>query len=514
MSQAAITAAAEHWIRASTASGRLLGRRSRGIAEFKGIPYAAAPTGDLRWRPPQPAKRWAEDRPALAFGPAPIQELPLRSSPLFRLGFGDAGALVMSEDCLYLNVWTPEPTAGAKLPVMLWVHGGGNRTGHGGQDLFDGRRLAARGVVVVTVNMRLGALGFLALPELAAEDAHGASGNYGVQDVLAALNWVQENIEAFGGDASRVTLAGNSSGAATVTHLMAAPAARGLFRAAIGQSVSGIFRHDGRMPTHDEAAERGRAAVSRLGGPLRLLRDLPATAFLGVSVPGQGVVIDGRLLTEDSADVFLQGRQAAIPLLVGWNSDEGSLYATPSAQDELRLESYAPGDRATLDVHYPDAREARAPSARRALIGDRRFVYPVWRWARTHAETTGAPTWVYRFDHSPPLPGDLPAPPDGGKDYGCFHTAELPYTWDNLDARPWPWQEADRELAHRLADAWVRFVADADPNGGGLPIWQRFSVKQDRPVMGFGSACAPRPEGLHRREAFEAFDRNYFGATP
>ncbi|WP_321785477.1 carboxylesterase/lipase family protein [Paraburkholderia sp. J94] len=504
-------------VRVTAPCGQLIGRKrgtKRGtkrdeVAVFKGIPYAQPPVGVLRWRPPQRMTRWEGERLALEFGPAPIQHLPSRSSLMYRLNHDDANALVMSEDCLYLNVWTPSVERDTNLPVLVWIHGGANRTGHGGQALFDGSRLAARGMVVVTVNMRLGALGFLSLPQLAEEDAHGASGNYGVQDVVAALEWVQENIAAFGGDSSRVTIAGNSAGAAMVTHLMAAPSARGYFRAAIGQSLSAIFRPELRMTPHHVAAEAGLAAMSSLATSLDALRDLPATAFL--HTPPQNVVIDGRLLTEDTVDVFMDGRQARVPLLVGWNADEGSLYATQQALQELRLAHLDAHARAVLEAAYAGVDGEWAGEARRRLVGDRRFAYPVWRWARTHAETSGAPTWAYEFDHRLPLPDRLAPPPDGGDEYGAFHTAELPYTWDNLAARPWAWSDADHEVARCLADTWTRFVVSGDPNGQALPLWPSFDLSKQQHLMRLGAH--PEPIGTPRRQAFEVFDQLYFSAV-
>lgn len=506
MSASASRFSGDALVRIATAGGRLVGTKCGTVSVFKGIPYALPPVGALRWRAPQRAPRWDGARAAHAPGPAPIQELPSRSTLLYRLNHDDAQPLVMSEDCLYLNVWTPEPFQRAGLPVLVWIHGGANRTGHGAQDLFDGSRLAARGIVVVTINMRLGALGFFSLPELATEDAHGASGNYGLQDILAALGWVQDNIASFGGDAARVTIAGNSAGAANVNHLMAAPAARGMFRAAIGQSLAGIFRPELRMTTQAEAAQLGRAALAPLGRSLEQLRDLPATAFLRIAP--QGVIVDGRLLTEDSTDVFLAGRQARIPLLLGWNADEGSLYASPGAVDELLADCGAQV-RARLDRIYPRAFHKDGHADRRALVGDRRFNYPIWRWARTHADTSGAPVWLYRFEHRIPLPDDLQPPADGGQDHGTFHTAELPYTWDNLGARPWAWSVADHAIAKKFADSWCSFVANADPNGGGVPEWKRFDAAQETHLMVFGTSTTPGC--VARRGAFDIFDDLYFG---
>ncbi len=492
-------------IRASTTNGDVVGRMQRGVSVFKGIPYARPPIGPLRWRAPEPMFEWERPRFALEFGPAPIQELPPRRSLMYRLNFDDARPLVTSEDCLYLNVWSPDCTRGADLPVMVWIHGGANRVGHGGQDLFEGARLAARGVVVVTINMRLGALGFLSLPELAEESPHGASGNYGLQDVVAALGWVQQNIGAFGGDPLGVTIAGNSAGAAIVTHLMAAPAARGLFRAAIGQSIAGVFRAEGRMTPQREAADRGSEAVRTLGGSVAHLRALPATAFL--AIPPEGVIVDGALLVEDTTDAFVGGRQAAIPLLVGWNQDEGSLFATPKVAEDM-MAAMQPGRAAPLlERTYPAASHPGGAVSRRQLVGDRRFAYPVWNWARTHAETARAPTWLYKFDHRLPLPADLLPPPDGGEEYGTFHSAELPYVWDNLDVRPWEWNDTDRGIAARLADTWTRFVSYLDPNGGDLPMWNLLNRSNDAELMVLGST--PHLGAVPRREVFELFAEQF-----
>ncbi|URN01037.1 carboxylesterase family protein [Actinomadura madurae] len=434
--------------RARTAAGRLVGQWDGPIAVFRGIPFAEPPVGDLRWRPPRPAAGWDGERDAHSFGPAPLQPEPPRDSAMYQSNFADRRALVMSEDCLYLNVWTPDPAPGAGLPVMIWIHGGGNRYGHGSQDIHDGGGTARRGVVVVTLNHRLGALGFLAHPGLAAEDDVGASGNYGTLDILAALTWVRANIAAFGGDADRVTLAGNSAGAAHICHLMASRSARPFFRAAIGQSASGVGRAEGPLPSQAEAQKHGLAYADGFGG--RDIASLRRISGIELTVRGRfGPVVDGRVLTEATDDVFDAGRQHAVPLMVGTNLDEGTVYA-------------AEGEDA-------------------GAVGDDRFVRPVWHWARAH-RAAAAPTWMYRFSHRPPLPPGMP-------DVGVYHTAELPYVLDNLDRRPsWPWQDADRELAALMADTWARFTTTGDPNGGALPAWPRFTGPDDTPALVFGEA--------------------------
>jgi para-nitrobenzyl esterase len=489
----------------TTGLGQLVGRRGPTVSRFLGIPYAAPPVGELRWRPPGPADPWDGPRPAHTLGAAPLQPQPARSNIMWHTNFADRHALVMSEDCLYLNVWTPEPSPSAALPVMVFLHGGGNRFGHGGQEIHDGASLAARGIVVVTINMRVGALGFLAHPALADESAESASGNYGMMDVVAALEWVRDHIGAFGGDPDAVTFAGNSAGSAILTHLMVAPAARGLFRAALGQSSSGIFRAQGPMSTQVSAQQHGVAALGPLAGAsLAQLRRLSPVSFLLDA--HFDVVVDGRLLTRDTEAVYLEGGQADIPLLVGTTTDEGVNYTSAGAGAQLRARiargEHGPG----LASSYP-VDDARLADSARAFTSETRFIYPVWRWARTHVETLDAPTWLYRFDREPPLPPglDLAPPPDGGDSYGVWHTAELPYTSDNLDCRPWDWTAADRDLARQLGDAWARFVVSADPNGAGLTDWPRFDATPGGRVMVFGEGA--RVEGVHRVDALETLDR-------
>ncbi|MFJ3670571.1 carboxylesterase/lipase family protein [Streptomyces sp. NPDC090106] len=480
-------------VRVRTTGGRLVGERRGGVSAFKGVPFASPPVGDLRWRPPAPGPGWDGERRADSFGPAPLQPQPPRDAIMYHANFADRRALVMSEDCLYLNVWTPDP-GGAGLPVMVWIHGGGNRYGHGGQEIHDGHNMAARGLVTVTLNHRLGALGFLAHPGLAAEDGDGASGNYGLLDIVAALTWVQENIAAFGGDPARVTLAGNSAGAAHICHLMAAPTARPLFHRALGQGASGVGRAEGPLPDQASAQKQGLRWAGEFGD--RDLTALRRTDGVELVLKGHfGPVVDGRLLTEPTDDVFATGRQHAVPLLVGSNRDEGSVYATPDAVRGLPV---LPG----TDELYPvrDADDVRRTARR--FTGESRFTYPVWHWATAHR--TQAPTWLYRFARTPPHPDglDVRPPADGLPSYGVHHTAELPYTLDTLDCRPWPWTDTDRALARTMADAWARFVATGDPGGPGLPPWPAFTGTE---AMHFGDTVTAGP--VDRIEAMHFLSR-------
>lgn len=428
--------------------GVLAGEPADGVTVYKGVPFARPPVGPLRWRPPQPPERWDGVRPATAFSAAPIQPPVPRRSIMYHSNFADRVAPVFAEDCLYLNLWTPAPARDARLPVLVFVHGGGNRFGYGSQDIHNGAHLAALGLVVVTLNHRLGALGFLAHPALA------ESANAGLLDIAAALDWVQRHIEAFGGDPAAVTLAGNSAGAAHATHLMAAPAARGRFRAVIGQSASGIFRAEGRMSTLDAATRAGAAMFP--GATADRLRAIPAA---DLATPGPfGPIVDGRLLAVDPQEVFLAGGQAPVPLLVGSTTGEGAPYTRPGEDRER--------------------------------VGETRFVRPVRRWAKTHVATTGAPTWLYRFDREPPLPPDLDLdpPPDGRPGWGAYHTAELPYVFANLDRRAWDWTEADHALADLMSGAWVAFARDLHP---GLSTWDRFDGAADGPLQVFGAEPGP-----------------------
>ncbi|HEY0535652.1 MAG TPA: carboxylesterase family protein [Actinoplanes sp.] len=460
--------------RVDAPDGVLEGTWEGEVAVFRGVPFAAAPVGPLRWRPPAPVDPWDGVRLAVEFAPAPLQPSPPSDSIMWHTNFVDRRPLVISEDCLYLNVWTPSPGPAAALPVMVWIHGGGNRYGYGSQDIHNGAALARRGMVVVTLNHRLGSLGFLAHPGLAAEDELGVSGNYGLMDIVAVLRWVRRSIAAFGGDPDKVTVAGNSAGAAHVTHLMAAPSCRGLFRAAIGQSSAGVFRAEGGMSAQQAGA-----------GPFagRSIEDLRRLSGVELVLTGHfGPIVDGRLLTRDSQDVFLAGEQAPVPLLVGANTDEGANYTRPGDEDRL-----------------PGVPEVYPPGSAREFVGESRFNYPVWRWAVTHATTGAAPVWLYSFEHEPPLPAglDLAAPPDGRAGYGVYHTAELPYTADNLAMRDWPWTAADYDLATAMGDAWAAFVTDLDPGRG----WPSFDGTDQGAAMVFGRDIhvgrARRLEAMH-----------------
>ena len=443
---------------------------------YKGLPFAAPPVGDLRWREPQPVRPWSGIRIADRFASVCQQPLVPRNAIMGLFSFDDPPECGMSEDCLYLNVWTGARSADEKLPVILWIFGGGHRLGGGSHPVSWGTSLAARGAVVVTLNYRVGALGFLAHPELTRES--GASGNYGSLDIIAALRWVRDNVAAFGGDPGCVTIYGQSAGATEVSVMMASPLARGLFHRAMGGSGG---RFDGALfggpMAHLAASEsEGSAMAEKLGArSLEPMRNLPADAFLGVHKQW-GPIVDGYVLERSVEATFRSGSQAAVPLITGFNRDEGSPYPIAELQTRAGFGEFANatfGDDAAgfMDLYgVTDDGGALAQSYR--VRRDGTFAYQAWRWATLHATTQDAPVFLYYFAHPVPLP---PArrfreavPPDG---YGAWHGAELWYAFDTLNTKPFPWQSVDRQLADAFSNALLTFARDGVPD----PEWPRFS---------------------------------------
>lgn len=459
---------------ARTTAGDVTGVREAGIAVYKGIPFAAPPLGQLRWRAPAPVEPWAGARDATSFRPACVQD-----------GVSMPGEVPppVSEDCLYLNVWTPAKAASARLPVIVWIYGGGYRNGSAAMPLYAGDRLARRGVIVVTVAYRLGPLGFLALPELTAESARGSSGNYGLRDQIAALEWVQRNITAFGGDPHCVTIAGQSSGAISVSVLMASPQANGLFQRAIGQS-GGLFEPLQLAPAYQLAnAERdGEKYVVSLGvTSLRQLRGLPADRLTGGGNAG-GVthpVIEPGVLPVSPYEAFVSARYNDVPLLVGSNADEARALTDASGTTAQSFDadierSFGPLPPA-LVAAYPHATDAAARAARLTLERDLRFGWDMWTWARLQAAKGRSPVYYYSFRQAPPFPADSVY-----AGWGASHFAELWYVFDHLDQAAWPWTRDDRALAETMSRYWTNFARSGDPNGRGLARWPAFTTTASR----------------------------------
>lgn len=517
-----------HWANAGIEidSGRLRGRLTADgvVAAFLGVPYAAPPVGALRWRPPAAVAAWAGVRPADRFAPRAVQ--PERAPN----AIGNFGPEPESEDCLYLNLWTAAQDPAERRPVMVWFHGGAFYLGSGALPLFHGEGLARHGVVLVTVNYRLGRLGFLAHPELSREAADHSSGNYGLRDQIAALEWVQRNIAAFGGDPSRVTIFGQSAGSISVCCHMVAPRAKGLFHRAIGQSgaalgpVGATAGNGDMMQSLDQAERAGAALVRALGvSSIEALRQWPARAVQlarpgadaaesTVQDPSQAAsgafdtawpVVDGRLLPEAGFSLFRQGRQNDVPLLTGTNANEGATMPSLPQRDAFRAHAQAVyGAMAERLLRlYPAASDDEARIASRTVLADRAFVWQNWTWARLQAMTGGAPVFYYRFSRVPPIPAEMRYFENPASEFGAFHGAEIPYVYRNLAVRPWPWQAQDRALSDQISTYWVNFAATGDPNGVGLPQWPAFTTTLPQ-ALEFGERITVVPVPLRERLDF------------
>lgn len=459
--------------RVSLAGGRIEGRHVRGDAAalevFQGIPYAAPPLGELRWKPPQTAAAWHGVREAKRFGPRCMQ-LPLFDDMRFR---SDG----MSEDCLYLNVWKPVGEHG-KLPVLVYFYGGGFVAGDGSEPRYDGASLASRGIVTVTVNYRLGVFGFFATPALAAESPHHAAGNYGLLDQVAALRWVRDNIAAFGGDPAQVTIAGESAGSIAVSALMTSPLSRGLFARAIGESGALIAPI---APVSLATMERrGEAFARKLGaGSLAALRALPADRLLQATREQHGdadVDLDGWFLREPPAATMARGGQARVPLLLGSNSQEdyypAILKDQPPTPANYRAALHrlfgAQADRAL--ALYPGADAAQVKSSATALAGDMFIAHTTWRWMDLQRRHGGAPVYFYYFDQ--PRPAKVHAAEGESPDTGAVHSGEIEYALGNLSGNPvYAWTDADRAASAAMEGYFAQFIKTGDPNGAGLPHW-------------------------------------------
>ena len=474
--------------------GLLVGRAADGVESFRGVPYAAPPVGPRRWRMPQPPAGWDGERAATEYGALCIQP-PAN-------GDNGVGPLPMSEDCLTLSVWAPAEREGP-LPVMVWIHGGGLNNGSGTAALYDGTRLAKRGVAVVTINYRLGRLGFFDHPALAAErEAGEPAANYGLMDVIAALEWVRDNAAAFGGDPDNVTIFGESAGGALVTRLMIADPARGLFHRAVVQS--GLGRDEGTpldRPRRDGGPSmraRGEAfAQSHGAGTAEQLRAIPAEAFLRPApnfYGGDLLVRDGDLVAEDVEAAFSAGREAPVPLIIGANSAEFRGLKPSDLSPHGALDAALTGERAAFLAAYggQDGYDAR-------LLSDLVFNEPARHLARLHARN-GHPTYLYRFDV---IPAAMPEPHDGAP-----HGSERQYVFDNLTASPWPTADMDQRQADAMAGYWTTFAARGDPNGGGRPAWPEFGAEPDRLLEftndGPAARAAPFAERLDLIEACNA----------
>jgi len=462
--------------------GQISGTAANGVRVFKGIPFAAPPVGELRWKAPQPVVAWQGVRAADAFGASCMQEPYPAGSPYASSGVTAADP--PKEDCLYLNVWTAA-AAGEKKPVMVWIHGGAWTRGAGSSPTYDGAALAKKGVVVVTTNYRLGVFGFLAHPELTAESPQHASGNYAILDHVAALKWVQKNIAAFGGDPTRVTIFGESAGSWSVNALQASPLARGLFHRAIGESGGLFVGLQLRTPTLKEMEEGG-VRFARDGGgydSLKALRAAPAERLIAIHAGRTSEAnIDGYVLPDSARNLFGQKAHNNVPVLVGSNANEMTTLSSP-AQYPKTLEAYrqrVEGQYGAAvkdyDAVYPVRSEADITPALQAVGRDTTFTLEMRWWARL-VTAAGRPAFLYQFTRVPPGPN--PA-------WGAYHASEIQYAFNNVGSRPWA-TDVDRRLADQMSSYWVNFATTGDPNGKGLPKWTPYDATGE-PYLELGDA--------------------------
>ena len=503
-----------------TTSGPVEGvTETDGLRVFRGLPFAAPPVGALRWRPPQLPEPWTDVRPAAAFG-AKCMQANVFGDMLSR---GDG----MSEDCLTLNVWTPAQSADAALPVLVYFYGGGFVAGDGSEPRYDGAAVAREGVVSVTLNYRLGVFGFLAHPELSAESGYGGSGNYGLMDQTAALAWVRDNVAGFGGDPGQVTIAGESAGSISVSAQMVAPEARGLFHRAIGESGSAL----GALPpvplARAEAA--GLDFAGAIGAPsLAELRALPADTLLAAAsapgVPWFSATLDGKVYTDPPVETFAAGRQAPVPLLLGWNSEEmtwralfGGREPTPDTYREVVRGLYPDHADEALAL-YPGTTPDEVVASATDLAGDRFIGFSTWKWFDLHRQTSGAPVYRYYYAHPrPPLRsggaeglagGVVEGGPPQPTASGAVHSAEIEYALGNLDTHPvYAWTADDYAVSETMMGFFVRFVTTGDPNGPGLPRWPAASGEPgaDSQIMVIDTEPGAVPDP--NRARYEFLDR-------
>jgi para-nitrobenzyl esterase len=469
-----------------TESGSVSGyyNEKTSVTVFKGIPFAAPPLGDLRWKEPQPAKPWKGVKECIAFGPSPIQPKPvsfLMIGPEFVVPREP-----LSEDCLYLNVWTAAKSAQEKRPVMIWIYGGGFQTGGSAAAGYSGEALAAQGIIFVSFNYRLGIFGFLAHPELTAESVHHSSGNYALMDMIAAISWVKKNIRAFGGDPDRITIAGQSAGSASVNCLLASPPARGLFQGAIGESGSFVLENPIlHMNSLSGAEKEGlRIAAKLKTTDLKALRAIPADELQKNGGGFFAPIVDGYILPVSVTDAYKKNQQMHVSLLTGWNSDEGFIFGISSKEDFAKQATVAGADSNLFRKYFPATSDSESVASQIVLAVDKTIGLSQYRWALKQNENKQAKTYLYIFTRKPPASDDK-------KKMGAYHTAEIGYALHTLDSIRRAWEPVDRKLEKLMSAYWVQFVKTGDPNLAGLPSWGSFSDQGPHSMI-FGDTSSSR----------------------
>jgi para-nitrobenzyl esterase len=487
-----------------TRSGAVEGKQEGSVQAFLGIPYAMPPVGDLRWKAPVPVAKWTGVKKATDFGPHCMQ-----GRVFGDMNFRDSGG---SEDCLTLNVWKPTTASSKKLPVMVWIYGGGFVAGTTSEARQDGTHLAQQGVVVVSMNYRLGVFGFLAHPELTKESGHNSAGNYGLLDQLEALKWVHDNIAAFGGDPANVTIFGESAGSFSVSAQMGSPLAKGLFQKAIGES-GGAFSRSGLSfePVATRQERDVKLVKDKLG--VSTLADLRAVAaeklveVFGKAGPDGfafGPDIDGYFLPQSVPAIFAAGKQNDVPLLAGWNRDEGSFEVAFAPQrptaESMKAEAQKDfGDKADEFLRLYPADDQHVRRSALDYAGDKFIALATWDWMEAQAKTGKQPIYRYRFDLAPPP--DKPSAPQ----LGAFHSAEIEYVFGQLDSKAGvPWRQEDRNLSTEMQEYWSNFAKTGNPNGPGLPQWPIYSSGDGWQVMHLDRQSAAHNDDLRDRYTFLA----------
>lgn len=474
------------------------------IRTFTGIPFAAPPVGNYRWKAPQPVQPWEGVRKATAFGARCMQ-----GGQFNDMVFRDPGP---SEDCLYLNVWTPARSSSARLPVMVWIYGGGFQAGSSSEPRQDGAMLARKGVVVVSMNYRLGVFGFFSHPELTAETPRHASGNYGLLDQAAALRWVQANIAAFGGDPANVTIFGESAGSISVSAQMASSVAKGMFVRAIGES-GGIAEWVPRMESLARSEKTGVAFGEMVGAPtLAALRTIPSEELWQAALEAKDLRlwpnVDGYFFSENPLVTYATGRQAHVPLLAGWNADEhrsyqffGSLAPTPENYLAKITAEFGVAAPAVLEL-FPGGTDAEVEASAHDLASVEFITYSTWKWLELQA---GGGTAVYRYRFDQPLPPE----PNQRRSRGVHHGADIQFVFNTLDSAKLAWTADHRKMADVMSSYWTNFAKTGDPNGKGLPRWLRYDRTTDYAVMHLKTDAANRsmPVPAADRIQFQLLDR-------
>jgi para-nitrobenzyl esterase len=466
-----------------------------GLTIYKGIPFAAPPVGELRWKAPQPVQSWEGVKQTIQFAPAPYQ--------------GGNPASGKSEDCLYLNIWTPAKSPTDRIPVLVWIYGGGFSFGSTSDPWCSGEKLAKKGVILVSIAYRVNQLGFLTHPELSAENINHVSGNYGLLDQIAALTWIQKNIAAFGGDPNKVTIFGESAGAISVSMLCASPLAKGLFHGAISQSGGSFgptrpttFPGEN-MKTLQQAEAEGKEYVQKTGvNSIAELRKMEVEKLpSGWGLPGAWPIVDGYVIPDNQYILYEEGKFNDVPVLIGYNSDEGASFMPPKTPEDyvngvkLRYGKYA----GELIKAYP-AGDSIVPKTARDLARDAAFGWHTWSWARLQSETGKSKVFYYYFDQHPDYPAGSPL-----AGFGSPHAQDVGYVFQHLDPSNPQTTKSDLEISEAMATYWTNFAKYGNPNGQGVPEWPAFSDSNPK-VMYFSQTPhvgpVPSEESLKVLDAY------------